>query len=179
MKNSFRIAFCGLICALSVVLMISTGIIPVATYAFPCFSGILLSAIVIEFGEKWAVGAYVTVSVLSIFLAGDKEAVAYFVAFFGFYPIAKSAIERLKSKAVQYIIKYAVFTVCMVSAFSVCKFVLAIPDEEFTVFGFYVPWAFLAIAEVFFIVYDRCVTILLVRYINTIRNRIFKNPPIN
>ncbi|MCH5304639.1 MAG: hypothetical protein J1E41_07225 [Ruminococcus sp.] len=179
MKDSFRVAFCGLICALALVLMISTGIVPVATYAFPCFAGILLVAVVIELGEKWAIAAYVSVSILSLFLAGDKESVAYFIAFFGFYPIAKSGIEKLKSRILQYVIKYALFTVCMIAAFSVCKFVLAIPDEEFTLLGFYIPWAFLAVAELVFVVYDKCITILVVRYITTIRNRIFKNPPSN
>ncbi|MCH5299371.1 MAG: hypothetical protein J1E96_06375 [Ruminococcus sp.] len=175
MKDSFRVAFCGLVSALALVLMLCTGLIPVGTYAFPIFSGMLLVAVVIEFGEKWAVAAFAAVSILSLFLAGDKEAVAYFIAFFGFYPIAKSGIERLRSRAVQYILKYALFTVCIVAAFTVCKFVLAIPDEEFTVFGVYVPWVFLLVAEVFFLVYDKCVTVMVTRYIVSIRNKIFKS----
>ncbi len=175
MKNkSFRVAFCGLISALSLVLMISTSVVPAATYAFPCFAGFLLTAVVVEFGEKWALAAYAAVSVLSLFLAGDKEAVVYFIGFLGFYPIVKSFIERLRSKAVQYVIKYALFTVSMIGAFTVCKFVLAIPDEEFTVMGFYIPWAFLIAAEAVFFVYDRCVSILVFRYITSIRGKIFK-----
>lgn len=174
MKDSFRVAFCGLVSALALVLMLCTGLIPVGTYAFPIFSGMLLVAVVIEFGEKWAVAAFVSVAILSLFLAGDKEAVAYFIAFFGFYPIAKSGIERLKSRAFQYILKYALFTVCIVAAFMVCKFVLAIPDEEFTVFGVYIPWVFLLVAEVIFFIYDKCVTIMVTRYIVSIRNKIFK-----
>lgn len=174
MKDSFRVAFCGIISAFALVLMLFTSIIPIGTYAFPCFAGVLLAAIVIEFNEKWALGAYAAVSVLSLFLAGDKEAAVYFIAFLGFYPIVKSFIERLRSKVFQYIIKYALFNICIISAFTVCKFVLAIPDEEFTLFGFYVPWAFLLIGEFVFFMYDKCVTILIFRYINQIRNRIFK-----
>ena len=174
MKDSFRVAFCGLVCALALVLMLCTGLIPVGTFAFPIFSGILLVAVVIEFGEKWAAAAFAAVAILSLFLAGDKEAVAYFIAFFGFYPIAKSGIERLRSRAVQYILKYALFTVCIIAAFTVCKFVLAIPDEEFTIFGVYIPWVFLLVAEVLFFFYDKCVTIMVTRYIISIRNKIFK-----
>lgn len=174
MNKSFRVAFCGLISALSVVLMISTSIIPVATYAFPCFAGILLTAVVIEFGEKWAFAAYAAVSLLSLFLAGDKEAVVYFIAFLGFYPILKSYIERLRSKAAQYIIKYAVFNVCIIAAFLACKFILAIPDEEFTILGFYVPWAFLAAGEFIFFLYDIAVTVLVQRYVISVRSKLFK-----
>ena len=175
MKKSFRIAFCGLITALSAALMISTSIIPAATYAFPCLAGIMLVAVVIEFGEKWALLSYVSVSILSLFLAGDKEAVVYFIAFLGFYPTVKSFIERLKSKALQMIIKYAVFTVCIIAAFLVCKFILAIPDEEFTVFGIYVPWIFLIAGEIVFFFYDKCITILVFRYVTSLRNKLFKN----
>lgn len=173
-NKAFRIAFCGIICALSVVLMLCTGLIFVGTYAFPCFAGILLTVIVIEFGAKWAYAAFVVVSLLSLLLAGDKEAVIYFIAFFGFYPILKSSIERLRTRALQYALKYLIFNICIICAFLIAKSVLMIPDEEFTLFGFYVPWAFLIAANLFFIIYDKCVTVIVVRYIQQIRNRLFK-----
>ncbi len=172
-KDSFRVAFCGMISALSLVLMLCTTLIPVGTYALPCIAGILLTAVVVEFGWKWALGAFFAVSALSLFLAGDKEAVAYFIAFFGFYPIAKSGIERIRSIAVQYIIKYALFTVCMIAAFWVTVSVLMIPAEEFTIFGVYLPWVFLLAAELVFWFYDRCITILVTRYIISVRNKMF------
>lgn len=172
-KKSFRVAFCGLITALTLVLMLMTTLIPVGTYALPCIAGILLTAVVIEFGWKWAVAAYAAVSILSLFLAGDKEAVAYFIAFFGFYPIAKSGIERIKSVALQYVIKYALFTICVIAAFLVTTLVLMIPTEEFKLFGIYVPWVFLIIGEIMFFFYDKCVTILITRYIISVRSKLF------
>lgn len=175
MKNSFKISFCGIISAFALILMLSTGLISFGTYAFPCFSGMLLVAIVIEFSAKWAYSAYGAVSLLSLFMAGDKEAVIYFIAFFGFYPILKSSLEKIKSKPLQYIVKYAIFNLCIVSAFFVAKFVLMIPDEEFTLFGVYIPWIFLIIANIFFILYDRCVTVMVLNYVHRIRNKIFKS----
>ena len=75
-KNStFRVAFCGIIAALALVLMLLTSLVPIGTYAFPCFAGIFIAAVVIEYGWKWGLGVYAVVSVLSLFLAGDKEAV--------------------------------------------------------------------------------------------------------
>lgn len=174
-RDTFRTAFCGLITAFAFVLMLLTNLVPVGTYAFPCLAGMVLVTVVIEFGWKWALGSYAAISLLSIFLAGDKEAVVYFVAFFGFYPIIKSLIERLPSKAVQYIIKYAVFTVCMIGAFLVCKFVLMLPDEDFTIAGMYIPWVFLIAGEIVFIVYDLAVTVIVTNYINRIRGKLFKD----
>jgi hypothetical protein len=173
-NNAFKVAFCGLTSALALVLMLCTGLIPVGTYAFPMIAGILFTVIVIEFGAKWAYCAFIVVALLSLFLAGDKEAVIYFIAFFGFYPILKSSIERIKSKVVQYVLKYAVFNVCMIVAFLVAKFILMIPDEEFTLMGFYVPWAFLIIGDLFFILYDKCVTIIIIRYVQQIRVKFVK-----
>jgi MFS family permease len=172
-KDSFRVAFCGLVSALSLVLMLFTSVIPVGTYAFPCIAGILLVSVVIEFGWKWALAAYGVVSLLSLFLAGDKEAVVYFIAFFGFYPIAKSGIERIKSVAVQYLLKYLVFTVCVIVAFYATTSVLMIPAEEFEIFGVYLPWVFLLAGELVFWFYDRCVTILVARYIISVRSKLF------
>lgn len=173
-NNAFRVAFCGIIVGFAFLLMLCTGLIPVGTYAFPCFSGILLTVIVIEFGEKWAYAAFFAVSILSLFLAGDKEAVVYFIAFFGFYPTLKSSLERIKSKTIQYAIKYIVFNICIIAAFLAGKYLLMIPDEEFTIGGFYIPWIFLVAANLFFIVYDKCVSVLVFRYIQQIRTKIFK-----
>jgi len=175
MKNSFKIAFGGIISAFALILMLSTSLISFGTYAFPCLSGMLLVAIVIEFGTKWAYTAYVAVSLLSLFMAGDKEAVIYFIAFFGFYPILKSTLEKIKHSSLQYVVKYIIFNVCIISAFYAGKFILMIPDEEFTLFGVYIPWIFLIIANIFFILYDRCVTVMVLNYVHRIRNRIFKN----
>ena len=174
-RDTFKVAFCGLITALSFVLMLLTSLIPVGTFAFPCLAGVLLTAVVIEFGWKWALAAFAAVSILSALFAGDKEAAVYFIAFFGFYPIIKSIIERLRSKAVQYIIKYAVFTVCIIGAFLITKFVLLIPDDEFTVLGVYIPWVFLIVGEAVFIVYDMFVTIIVTNYLVKIRNKLFKD----
>lgn len=61
----------------------------------PCPCRILLIAVVIELGAKWAWAVFAAISILSLFFAGDKEAALYFVMFFGFYPILKARIETL------------------------------------------------------------------------------------
>lgn len=174
-RDTYRVAFCGLITALSFVLMLLTNLIPVGTFAFPCLAGVLLVAVVIEFGWKWALAAFAAVSILSALFAGDKEAAVYFIAFFGFYPILKSGIERLPSRAVQYIIKYAVFTVCIIGAFLFTKFVLLIPDDEFTIMGVYIPWVFLIVGEAAFFIYDMFVTIIVTNYLVKVRSKLFKD----
>lgn len=174
-KNStFRVAFCGIIAALALVLMLITSLVPIGTYAFPCFAGIFIAAVVIEYGWKWGLGVYAVVSVLSLFLAGDKEAVLYFIAIFGYYPILKAVFEKnIKNKLILYIVKLAVFNAAAIASFYAAAFLLSISPEEYTLFGVYMPLAFLAFGNVFFLVYDFAVTVFVSQYVIRLRSKLF------
>ena len=174
-KNStFRVAFCGIIAALGLVLMLLTSIVPVGTYAFPCFAGIFIAAVVIEYGWKWGLGVYAVVAVLSLFLAGDKEAVLYFIALFGYYPILKAVFEKnIKNKIILYVLKFAVFNIAAIASFFAAAFLLSISPEEYTLFGVYMPLAFLAFGNVFFLVYDFAVTVFVGQYVVRLRSKFF------
>lgn len=174
-KNiTYKVALCGVLSAVAMVLMFMSGIIPFGTFAFPMLSGIMLIAVVIEFNAKWAFAVYFAVSLLALLISADKEAVVYFIMFFGFYPIIKNFIERLRSKSIQYVLKYAVFNVCIIGAFFAATFIFNVPADSFTVFGFYVPWAFLLAGNVFFLLYDRCVTVMVIYYVKKIRTKLIK-----
>lgn len=174
-KNStFRVAFCGIIAALGLVLMLLTSLVPVGTYAFPCFAGIFIAAVVIEYGWKWGLGVYAVVAVLSLFLAGDKEAVLYFIALFGYYPILKAVFEKLiKNKIILYVLKFAVFNTAAIASFFAAAFLLSISPEEYTLFGVYMPLAFLAFGNIFFLIYDFAVTVFVGQYVVRLRNKFF------
>jgi len=165
MKTSFKVSLGGIIGALSIVLMFLTSLVPFGTYAFPAFAGMLLVCVVIELSYPWAFLVYTVVSLLSMLMLSDKEAALYYVIFLGFYPIIKGLIEKLKSKVLQYIIKYAVFNICIISAFYISIFLLSIPKESFNIFGIYLPWVFLVIANITFLLYDMCVTRIVTLYI--------------
>lgn len=175
MKNSVKVSLGGVVAALSLVLMLLCSVIPFGTYAFPTFAGILLVVIVINLGYGWAFAVYFVTAVLSMLLVTDKEAALYYTAFLGFYPIIKSVIERVPSKVIQYIVKYVLFNVCVIAAFYVGLFLLNIPKESFNLFGVYLPWVFLLFGNVFFIIYDLCVTRLVTLYLLKWHNRLNKN----
>lgn len=159
MKNvSYKVAVGGVVAALCLVLMFLTGLFPFGTYAFPTFAGILIIAIVIEIGYPFAFATYLVVAILSFLIAADKEAALYFTMFLGFYPVLKSMIEKFKNKVVQYIIKFILFNACIIAAFYIGIFVLSIPKESFTIFGIYLPWVFLILGNLFFVLYDICIT---------------------
>ncbi len=175
-KKTFKIAFCALIAALEVVLMIITTFVPFGTYALPIFAGALSIAVVIEFNCKWALAIYLVVSILSAFLVGDKEAVVFFIALFGYYPIVKNIFEsKIKNKAVVLILKLILFNIAAVAAFFFTSFVLGIPAEEYTIFGFYVPYLFLILGNVIFLLYDKALSVLVVYYVKILSPKLFRN----
>lgn len=175
MKTSVKVSLGGIVAALSLVLMFLTSVIPFGTFAFPTFAGILTILIVFNLGYGYAFAIYLITAVLSFLLVTDKEAALYYTAFLGYYPILKGLIERISSKVVQYIIKIALFNVMMIAAFYVGITILSIPKESFNLFGIYLPWAFLVIGNIFFVLYDLCVTRLVTIYLLKWHNRLNKN----
>ncbi len=172
MKTSYKVSLGGIIGALSLVLMLLTSVIPFGTFAFPALAGMMLVCIVIELGYSWAFIVYTVVSALSILFLTDKEAALYYIVFLGFYPIIKGMIERHKSRVLQYIVKYAVFNICMVIAFYLSIFVFSIPRESFNIFGLYLPWVFLVLGNMVFIIYDLCVSKVVTIYLLKIHKKL-------
>lgn len=175
MKTSVKVSLGGIVAALSLVLMFLTSVIPFGTYAFPTFAGILLVLLVVNLGYGYAFAVYFVTAALSFLLVTDKEAALYYTIFLGYYPIIKSVIERIRMRAVQYLVKLILFNACMIGAFFIGSALLSIPKESFELFGVYLPWVFLLIGNVFFIFYDICVTRLVTLYYLKWHNRLNKN----
>lgn len=175
MKTSFKVALGGAIAALGLVFMFMTALIPFGVYAFPTFAGMLLVIIVIEIGYGYAFCVYAATAILSFLLVPDKEAALLYAILLGFYPIIKSLIERIPSKIVQYVIKYIIFNVCVISAFFIAVNLLSIPKESYNLFGVYLPAAFLLFVNIYFLIYDLCITKIVTVYLLKWRHKLNKN----
>lgn len=173
-RNSVKMAVGGVITALSVVCMLLTAIVPVATYSCPILAGIMLAVVVIELGYRFAFAVFAAVSVLSMLVVPDKEAVVCYIALFGYYPIVKNFIEKHKSGIAQWVLKLTVFNIAAAAAFFVTITVLQVPKESFSIGGFYVPWAFLIAGNIVFVLYDVALSGLITMYVLRLRKYIFK-----
>ena len=150
--------------ALSVVIMLLT-VVPVMTYAAPMLAGMLLLLIVIETDKKWGYAIFAVVAVLSALLATDKQAVILYIMFFGHYPVTKALIEgKIKSRAVEWLVKFLVFNVTMISAYLLVVQVFAFPMEEIGDMGKYGSLILLAVGNIVFPVYDITMTRLVLIY---------------
>ena len=164
-KQSGKIAFCGMMVALSVALMLTGGLIPIATYCAPMISGVLLLPILLEYGKKTAL--------IVLILGIDKEA-AFFYIFLGYYPIIKWSIDKLHQKPMRVILKLLLFNGAVVAMYAVLGFVLHMDAvvEEFTEMGMWMLAAFIILLDICLFMYDRLLVPMTVLYANKFRPRL-------
>lgn len=176
MKSSMavKVAVGGVFSAMALVLMMLTGVFPFGTYAFPVIAGVMLIVIYLEFGFRWSMLVYGVISIMSVLFVSDKEAALFFLLLFGYYPVVKSFIERLKSKILQYIIKLAIFNAAAVSVYFLMLFVFSMPADSFELFGVNIPLIFLIVGNFVFLIYDLAINVVVAQYLQKYRKIFFK-----
>lgn len=101
MKQSVKAAVSGVAAALSVALMFCGSLFYVFTYVVPMVLGVLIIMIKKTFSGSCAWFVYIATSIISIFIVPDKETVLMYALFFGYYPIIKGNIDKIKVHADQ------------------------------------------------------------------------------
>lgn len=174
-RESSKAALGGMIAALSVVVMLATYLSPLLVYTVPPFAGILLIVIVEEIDYKWAIGTYVAIGLLSLFMIADKEAAVFFVMFFGYYPILRMFLCRVfQKKWPILLIGILVFNVSVCAAVLLCAFVFHIDYSEFYEKGKLFFFLFVFLMNAMYFVYDFLLSSLLLFYRKKIKKWIKK-----
>ncbi len=164
-SGSFRLAFCSLMAALGVVLMMTGGLIPVMTYCSPLLAGVLLIPARRECGVKWAWLVWLVTAALSLVLSADKEA-AFFYVFVGYYPLIKRGVDRIRPKLLGFAAKLLFFACAMGLMYGMIWFVfgLDIGMEELEELGKAAAAAFFAVLLVSLMIYDLALGNLAILY---------------
>ena len=173
-KTTSRIAFCGVLAALSVVMMFLSGVVPVATIASPAIAGCLLIPVVAECGIKHGWAVFVIVGLLSFFLAADREAFLIYVLFFGYYPVLYATLDKIKSKILRYTVKYLIFNGACVLEVLLAAWLFGIPFEFVEGLGVLTPVVLLVAANLVFFLYDRALPGLIVMYFHRLHKTVSK-----
>lgn len=155
MRESSKAALCGVITALSVVVMLSTYLSPFLVYTAPVFAGLLLIFVVTELGIKWGMGTYFSISLLSFFIISDKESAVFFSMFFGYFPILEYVIEKkIGNYIIKYFLKFLIFNSACILSILVCLFVLGINSGEFISDSMIYNIVFIILMNILFIIYE-------------------------
>lgn len=176
-SKTSAIAFCGVIGALSVVVMFLTGLVPVATIALPAIAGCFLIAVVAETGTRYGFAVYLIVSLLSALLVPDREAALFYILLFGYYPVLYGVLSRIRNRVLCWAAKLAVFNTAMAAEALLAFFLLSLPIEEILPYG----WGFLPVLllllNAVFVLYDLSMNGLIVFYIRRLHplvGKVFK-----
>lgn len=139
--------------ALSVVLLFFGSVVWVFSYIVPILSGLINYIVKRAFGNKGALMSYIAVSILSIILLPDKECALMYALFFGYYPLIKYSIEKLKPSALRIILKLITFNISLAIIELLCVYVFNISFDDFL--GRWGIVILLFSFNVMFLLYDR------------------------
>lgn len=176
MKKSTQVAMGGICAALCLFLIFLTCMFPFTQFAFPALAGIVLIAVVMENGVSTAVLVYAAVSILSLIIVPVKEAAFLFVGFFGYYPIIKAKLEKIKPRILEYLVKFLIFNGSVIICYVILIYALGLDDvlDQTGLFGKYSVLALLVLGNIMFAVYDFAITNLAYVYTHWFRPRILR-----
>ncbi|MBQ7106722.1 MAG: hypothetical protein IJN93_04315 [Clostridia bacterium] len=160
MKQTVKITFCAIMATLGTAFML-LSYFPYFTYAVPAISGVLTLVVLIEIKGKWPLFTYIVTAVL-VFLFAEPEAKFMYILFFGYYPLLKAVIERIRSRVVQYLLKFAVFNSAIFIIYGILSSIIGVDISEFGRYGIIGIACMLLLANVTFYLYD----VVLVRVAN-------------
>lgn len=161
-----------MISSLCVVLEFSVGIMPLFLYIFPMICGLLMSILLEECGMKISVCAYLGVSIISFLISPDKEAALMYAAFFGYYPMTRALIMKLKSRLIRLLVKLALFNAAIVCAYSLLIRIVGLEAAGFEG-GKWMIVGLLAVGNVAFYAFDITLEKMLLLYQVKYRGKLF------
>ena len=164
MKKSVKIAFCGVISALIVSVM-AASLIPNITFAVPAIAGLLVIPVFAEAGALYAVFCFIVSAPLSFFIC-DKTSWVLYIALFGYYPILKPYVERIKNSVLKWILKLLLFNAAALICYAV----------EILIFTLHFkPWLLavvFAAGNIAFVLYDVAVSRVAALYYSRLHDRV-------
>lgn len=171
-----KIALCGVLSALSVVVLLVGNVLQIGTYAAPMLASFLLIPVLEDYGKKYALLLYAVVSLLSLFLVPDKELVLFYVLVLGYYPVLRVRLNNIRRGVLRWVAKFGCFNAAVVVMYALLIVVLAPPElvQEFAAEGTPMLLALLALGNLSFWLCDRALTAITPLYRQRIAPRLKK-----
>lgn len=168
MNKSRKMALGGILCAIIIIFLFLAGITNTIDLCLVLASSAVITIIIIELDKKYAFIMYAATAILCFFVIPHNMATILYIFFFGYYPIVKSLTEKQKSRVLEYIVKFANFTLALlVSIFLYKTLFFEGKDVSNIVFVLII-----AAANAIFLIYDIALTKFVILYMMKLRKRI-------
>lgn len=160
-QSTKKIARLSVLTALGAVFLLLANVLPTGRLALLAVSSFPVCVALLMYGRGWAAGVYVLISLLGMLLFPGTAAIA-FAAFFGYYPVVKSILERMHNTTLVWVLKYALFAVVFALYWFLASRMLLVEGNAMPVYLLAV------VGAAAFYMYDRCYSVLIQFYLQKI-----------
>ena len=168
MKQTRIVALCGMVSALSVVVLALGAMLGIGMYAAPMIAGLCLLPIRREAGWRGQMMVWLAVSLISFMLISEVEQNLMYLCLFGLYPILYPFFQRLP-KGIRIAGKMLFMNAVTIAVEALVVLVL-VPETM----GLWMGIALMVIGNAVFFLYDRMLPVfdaILSRYLRAFLSR--------
>jgi len=176
-KKTRKMTLSALFAALCVISLFIASVWPTGRFGLVAFASLFVAAAVVEGKMSSGISVFVVSSITGMLILPNRAAPILFIAFFGYYPIAKSFIEHIKGTLLQWVIKLALFNIAALAIWLFMREVLFDTMRNSPLFGVELsgfPVVLFLGGSILFLIYDFGFTKLIWFYINRISKIIRK-----
>ena len=165
-RKSWARAYCGIVAALCVALMLLGAVIPIAMFIAPAVAGFLIATVCVECGLQMALTAYAAVSLLALLFVPDKEVALIFTVLLGYYPLVKPKFERIRPALLRGVCKLLLCNGAVLAMYGLIYLLVPMGSisQELRTTAMAATLVTLAMGNVAFLLYDRALHNMLMMY---------------
>lgn len=123
-KQTKRIAVCGVMAALGVVILLLGNLLGIGLYLAPMLVGLCLIPIGREWGIKYQLLLWIVISLLALLLVPDLEETVIFLGLLGWYPALRPQLQKIPS-GVRIVVKLLLFNAIVLALEFLLRLLLA------------------------------------------------------
>ena len=112
-RHAKKLTRSALLTALGCALLYVSSVVPSGRVAIVAVSGLLTAAALIHCGIFYSFAVFAITAALSAVIIPVKSCAVLYAVFLGYYPIAKSLFERLKSRTLEWAAKLVLFNAAL------------------------------------------------------------------
>ena len=165
-RKSWAMAYCGIVAALCVALMLLGAVIPIAMFIAPAVASFLIATVCVECGLQMALTAYAAVSLLALLFVPDKEVALIFTVLLGYYPLVKPKFERIRPALLRGVCKLLLCNGAVLAMYGLIYLLVPMGSisQELRTTAMAATLVTLAMGNVAFLLYDRALHNMLMMY---------------
>ncbi len=171
-SKSGRVALAGMLSALAVVVLTLGSLTEVIELSASAMASFAVMVAVLELGVGWAVGVFAVSAALSLLLFPMRIATVTFALFFGYYPVLKIFLDKLRVRPLRWAVKFVCFNAFLFLSVLLLGELAGLEAEVGAAKWLY--GAMLALGNATLAIYDVAISRISLLYIRKVKNRMRK-----